>query len=60
MDFILKISNSAFVTILPENELVITANYTKATKHKTIGEAMKMASRVNGMLGTYLVKAVQL
>ena len=56
MCYILKVSPKAFITVAPNDELVITPDYTKATQYATIGEAMKAASKVNGALGSHLVK----
>lgn len=56
MSYILKASPKAFITVMPNDELVITPDYTKVTQYATIGEAMKAASKVNGALGSHLVK----
>ena len=56
MYYILKASTKAFIIVMPDNELVITPDYTKATQYNTIGEAMKAAVNVNETLGSYLVK----
>lgn len=59
MYYILKASPKAFF-IVEGQDIVITSDYTRATKYNTIGEAMKMASKVNGTLGTHLVKVESL
>lgn len=56
MYYILKASTKAFIITQPNDELVITPDYTKATQYSTIGDAMRAASKVNGALGTHLVK----
>ena len=56
MYYILKASTKAFIVIQPDGDMIITSDYTKATKDSTIGDAMKAASKVNGALGTHLVK----
>lgn len=56
MYYILKASPKAFIIVLPNDELVITPNHTRATQYNTIGEAMKAASKVNDALGSHLVK----
>lgn len=56
MYYILKASPKAFIIVIPNDELVITPDYTRATQYSTIGEAMKAAANVNGALGSHLVK----
>lgn len=57
MYYILKASPKAFVIVQPNNELIITSDYTKATKYNTIGDAMRAASEVNEALGVHAFKA---
>lgn len=56
MYYILKASPKAFIIVQPGDDLVITPDYTRATQYSTIGDAMKAAAKVNGALGTHLVK----
>ena len=56
MYYILRANPKAFIIIQPNNEIIISPDYTKATQYSTIGEAMKAASEVNKILGTHLVK----
>lgn len=56
MYYILKASTKAFVIVQPNDDLVITPDYTRATQYSTIGDAMRAATKVNGALGTHLVK----
>ena len=56
--YILQISPTAY--IINKEEIIITADYTKATQYQNIGEAMKAAAKVNSTLGTHLTKAVKL
>lgn len=58
MYYILQASPKAFVIEMPNDELIITPDYTKATQYSAIGEAMKAAVRVNQALGTHTFKAV--
>lgn len=60
MNYILSASQKAFVVVLPDNELVITPKYEKATQYLTIGDAMRAAVKVNQALGTHAVKAIGL
>lgn len=41
---------------MPNDELIITPDYARATQYNTIGEAMKAAANVNRALGSHLVK----
>jgi hypothetical protein len=53
--YILSISPKAFV-IVKGNELVITADYLKATQYEKVGDTMKAAASANSSLGTHLVR----
>lgn len=57
MRYILKASPKAFIIAQPNNELIITSDYTKATQYNTIGDAMRAASEVNEALGVHVFKA---
>lgn len=57
MYYILKASPKAFVIEQPNEELIITPDYTKATQYAVIGDAMRAAVRVNQALGTNIFKA---
>lgn len=57
MYYILKASPKAFVIEQPNEELIITPDYTKATQYAVIGGAMRAAVRVNQALGTNIFKA---
>lgn len=57
MRYILKASPKAFIIVQPNNELIITSDYTKATQYNTIGDAMRTASEVNEALGVHVFKA---
>lgn len=41
---------------MPNDELVITPDYTKATQYNTIGEAMKAAAKANEIFKFHLIK----
>lgn len=56
MYYILKASPKAFIVEMPNEELIITPDYTKATQYATIGDAMKAAVKVNQALGTHIFK----
>ena len=55
--YILRISNKAFIQVKP-NEVVITADYEKAIKYNTIGEAMRIASGLNNDFESHIIRAV--
>ena len=55
--YILRISNKAFIQVKPD-EVVITSDYEKATKHNTIGDAMRAASELNDLIGHYIIKVI--
>lgn len=56
MYYILKASTKAFIVVMPNDELVITPDYTKATQYNTIGEAMKAAAKANEIFKFHLIK----
>lgn len=60
MEYILKASNQAFIILKNNKDLIITPDYTKATKFSVIGEAIKAAAEVNDALETHLIKVISL
>jgi hypothetical protein len=54
--YILKINQKAFV--IKNDEIIITSDYTKASRYETIGEAMRMAASVNNVLGKCIVSII--
>lgn len=56
--YILQISNKAFIQVRPD-EVVITSDYEKATKYNTIGEAMRVASKLNKLISNPVIKIIR-
>ena len=56
--YILRISNKAFIQVKPD-EVVITSDYEKATKYNTIGEAMRVASKLNKLISNPVIKIIR-
>ena len=56
--YILRISSKAFIRVKPD-EVVITSDYEKATRYNTIGEAMKVASELNELINTSIIKVIK-
>lgn len=56
--YILQISSKAFIQVKPD-EVVITSDYEKATRYNTIGEAMKVASELNELINTSIIKVIK-
>ena len=56
--YILQISNKAFIQVKPD-EVVITSDYEKATKYNTIGEAMRVASKLNKLISNPVIKIIR-
>lgn len=58
MYYILTASPKCFIQILDNEEIILSADYTKATQYKRVGDAMKAAVKVNNALGTHLIKFI--
>ena len=56
--YILQIGNGVFIQVKTD-EVVITSDYEKATKYNTIGEAMKVASELNELINTSIIKVIK-
>ena len=56
--YILRISSKAFIQVKPD-EVVIISDYEKATRYNTIGEAMKVASELNELINTSIIKVIK-
>ena len=56
--YILQIGNEAFIQVKPD-EIVITSDYEKATKYNTIGEAMRVASKLNKLISNPVIKIIR-
>ena len=56
--YILRISNKAFIQVKPD-EVAITSDYEKATKYNTIGEAMRVASKLNKLISNPVIKIIR-
>ena len=56
--YILQINSKAFIQVKPD-EVVITSDYEKATRYNTIGEAMKVASELNELINTSIIKVIK-
>ena len=56
--YILQISNKAFIQVR-HDEVIITSDYEKATKYNTIGEAMRVASKLNKLISNPVIKIIR-
>lgn len=56
--YILRISNKVFIQVRPD-EVVITSDYEKATRYNTIGEAMKVASELNELINSSIIRVIK-
>ena len=57
-NYILKISNKAFVITEPNGDVTIVSDPNRATEFEKIGDAMKAASLVNEILEANIVKVI--
>lgn len=55
--FIVQVTSRAFIRVF-NDELVITPDKEKATKYETIGDAMRIASIANKLLGSKIIHAI--
>lgn len=56
--FIVQVTSRAFIRVF-NDELVITPDKEKATKYKTIGEAMRAAALANDFLESKTIRAIR-
>lgn len=56
--YIIQVSPKGLISF-NEKEIIITSDPKRATYYPTIGDAMRAAVKVNGVLGASLAKATQ-
>lgn len=55
--YIVKATSKAFIKVT-NDEFVITSNENNATKYEKIGDAMRIASIANKLLGSKIIHAI--
>lgn len=56
MHYILTAGSKGFIKVEDNGELIISPDQNKATRYKSVGDAMRAAIDVNLALGTHTVK----
>ena len=56
MHYILTTGPKGFITVMDNEEIIISPDYNKATQYQTAGDAMRAAAKANSALRTHAVK----